>query len=381
MKKIYWRPSGVSRSMMMMMAGFAIIAMLSVELFKTNITQKMYKEKLRAAKQMESAINLLSQKRAEIAGHIDLEADPARSGLIGQLMSDITSTSGHLAAKQTSINPNWAAVMVELFRRAKLQKGDTIALGLSGSFPALNLATFMAAEAMELKVISIVGVSASMWGANVPDFTWLDMEGILAERKLINRRSIAASLGGVGDRARGISAKGRELLKGAIDRHRLHLINSKTPDLGLAERMEIYKREAGEEAIKAYVNVGGNTLSVGSMVGKKLYHSGLNMNPSADALSIDCVMTRFARENIPVIHMIRVHGLAERFGLPLSPLELPKVGEGKIFTKAEYNLNLVLGVLIALLGLLYVFMKSDIGYRILYSGEVKEGAKPPTPMV
>ena len=381
MKKIYWRPSGVSRSMMMMMAGFAIIGLLSVELFKTNITQKMYKEKLRAAKQMESAINILSQKRAEVTGHIDLESDPARSGLIGQLMSDITSTSGHLAAKQTSINPNWAAVMVELFRRAKLKKGDTVALGLSGSFPALNLATFMAAESMGLKVISIVGVSASMWGANVPEFTWLDMEGILAERKLISRRSIAASLGGVGDRARGISAKGRELLKAAIDRHGVHLIASKTPELGLAERMEIYKREAGEEPIKAYVNVGGNTLSVGSMVGKKLYRSGLNMNPSADALSIDCVMTRFARENIPVIHMIRVHGLAERFGLPLSPLELPKVGEGKIFTKAEYNINLVLGVLFALLGLLYVFMKSDIGYRILYSGEVKEGAKPPTPMV
>jgi len=381
MKKVYWRPSGVSRSMMMMMAGFAVIGLLSVELFKTNITQKMYKEKLRAAKQMESAINILSQKRAEVTGHIDLESDPARSGLIGQLMSDITSTSGHLQAKQTSINPNWAAVMVELFRRAKLKKGDTVALGLSGSFPALNLATFMAAESMGLKVISIVGVSASMWGANVPEFTWLDMEGILAERQLISRRTVAASLGGVGDRARGISAKGRGLLKAAIDRHRIHLITSKTPELGLAERMEIYKREAGEEPIKAYVNVGGNTLSVGSMVGKKLYRSGLNMNPSADALSIDCVMTRFARENIPVIHMIRVHGLADRFGLPLSPLELPKVGEGKIFTKAEYNINLVLGVLISLLGLLYIFMKSDIGYRILYSGEVKEGAKPPTPMV
>jgi ABC-type uncharacterized transport system permease subunit len=92
-------------------------------------------------------------------------------------------------------------------------------------------------------------------------------------------------------------------------------------------------------------------------------------------------MTRFAREDVPVIHMIRIHRLADRFGLPLSPVELPKVGEGKIFTKAEYNLNLVIAVLAALLGLLYVFMKSDIGYRIFYSGELKEGAKPPTPMV
>ena len=381
MKKIYWRPSGVSRSMMLMMTAFAIVGMLSVEVFKTNITQKLYKEKIKAAKLMESGVSLMGQKRAEVVGHIDLENDPTRSGLIGELMTEITSNSGHLEAKQTTINPNWAAVMVELYRRAKLKKGDTVALGLSGSFPALNLAAFMAAEAMELKVISIVGVSASMWGANHPKFTWLDMESALFERKLISRRSVAASLGGVGDRARGSSPAGRAALRAAIERHNLPLLGSKTPDEGLAERMEVYQREAGGEPIKAYINVGGNTLSVGSLVGKKLYKSGLNLNPSADALSVDCVMTRFAREDIPVIHMIRVHSLATKFGLPLSPTVLPKVGEGKVFTKAEYNLNLVIGVLIALLDSLYIFMKSDIGYRIFYSGDVKEGAKPPTPMV
>ena len=381
MKKIYWRPSGVSRSIMLMMAAFAVVGMLSVEVFKTNITQRLYKDKMKAAQLMESAINHLGQRRAEITGHIDLETDPARSGLIGELMTEITSNSGHLEAKQTTINPNWAAVMVEQLRRAKVKKGDTVAVGLSGSFPALNLATLMAGEAMGLKLISITGVSASMWGANHPKFTWLDMERELLERKLISRGSVAASLGGVGDRAKGSSAAGRAALKAAVERNNLPLISSRTPDEGLVERMDIYKKEAAGEPIKAYINVGGNTLSVGSLVGKKLYKSGLNLNPSADALSVDCVMTRFAREDIPVIHMIRVHGLANRFGLPLSPKELPKVGEGKIFTKAEYNLNLVIGVLLALLSSLYIFMKSDIGYRIFYSGEVKEGAKPPTPMV
>ena len=94
MKKIYWRPSGVSRSMMLMMTAFAIVGMLSVEVFKTNITQKLYKEKIKAAKLMESGVSLMGQKRAEVVGHIDLENDPTRSGLIGELMTEITSNAG-----------------------------------------------------------------------------------------------------------------------------------------------------------------------------------------------------------------------------------------------------------------------------------------------
>ena len=381
MKKIYWRPSGVSRSMMLMMSALAIMGMIAVESFKTKNRQRMYDEKLKAAQLMSQSMSALAERRAEVAGHIDLEDDPTRSGMIGALMSDITSTSGHLQAKQTTVNPNWAAVMVDLYRRAKLKSGDTIAVGLSGSFPALNLATFAAAEAMGLKVVSITGVSSSMWGANLPEFTWLDMERHLSERKLLKTRSVAATLGGVGDNARGVSAKGRALLKEAIERNGLPLVSSKSEDEGLQERMDIYRRHANGAEIRAYVNVGGNTLSVGSLVGKRLYNEGLNLHPSAGALSVDCVMTRFAKENIPVIHMIRVENLAERYGLPLAPRVMPKAGEGKIFLKAEYNLALVASVIVVLLGLLYVFMKSDIGYRIFHSGDLKEGAKPPAPMV
>ncbi|MBM4290323.1 MAG: poly-gamma-glutamate system protein [Deltaproteobacteria bacterium] len=381
MKKIYWRPSGVSRSMMLMMSALAIVGMIAVESFKTKNRQRMYDEKLKAAQLMSQSMSALAERRAAVAGHIDLEDDPTRSGMIGALMSDITSTSGHLQAKQTTVNPNWAAVMVDLYRRAKLKAGDTIAVGLSGSFPALNLATYAAAEAMELKVVSITGVSSSMWGANLPEFTWLDMERHLLDRKILRTRSVAATLGGVGDNARGVSPKGRALLKAAVERSGLPLITSKSEDEGLEERMEIYRRSANGAEIKAYVNVGGNTLSVGSLVGKRLYSEGLNLHPSAGALSVDCVMTRFAKEDIPVIHMIRVDQLAERYGLPLAPRVMPKAGEGTIFLKAEYNISLVVGVIAALLGLLYVFMKSDVGYRIFHSGDLKEGAKPPAPMV
>lgn len=382
MKKIYWRPSGVSRSMLLMLALFSLGGMTIVEVFKTTIEQKMYKEKLKAARRMKQAIKHLAEKREKIIGTIDQDSDPARSGLIGTLMTNITSTSGHLGAKQTSINPNWAAVMVEHFRRAKLQAGDTIAVGFSGSFPALNLATIIAAESYGLKPLVTTGVTSSMWGANLPEFTWLDMERHLLEARLINTKSLAASLGGQGDRGRGLSKKGLQLVKSAIMRNGIQRIEAQSPQDSMDQRMEIYRNAAGDADIKAYVNVGGNTVSVGSILGKKLYKEGLNLRPSATALSVDSMMSRFAREGIPVIHMIRVKKLAEKYGLPLEPKQLSKPGEGRIFVKEEYNLPLTLAVLVALCSLLYIFMKSDLGFRIFYSAEIKdESAQPPSQMV
>ena len=382
MKRVYWRPSGVSRSIHLILAICSIAGITSVEVFRTTLKQKMYQEKTAAARTMQKAIQFLGAKRIEISGEIDLQSDPTGSGLIGVLMSEITSTSGHLQAKQTSINPNWAAVVVEYLRRAKLKRGDTIAVGFSGSFPALNLATIIAAETMGLRVLLTTGLTASMWGANVPEFTWLDMERFLIEGKQISTKSLASSFGGQGDRAHGISTRGRQLIKAAILRNHVKIIEAPSPEQSLESRMEIYERAAQGEKIKAYINVGGNTISVGSSIGKKLYREGINLRPSASALSVDCVMSRFARKGLPVIHLIRIHKLAERHGLPVSPSVLPKVGEGLVFAKEEYNLYLASAVLLFILVLLFVFMKSDLGFRIMYiAEELKTDAQPPSPMV
>ena len=389
MKKIYWRPAGVSQSMLLLMAGIAILGMFTVEQVKTATPQKMYKEKMKAARRMEESMRHLAQEREKRTGRfIDTDYDRFESGMLGEMMSEITSTSGNITAKLSTTNPNWAAVMVELFRKAKLKSGDTVAIGLSGSFPALNLATLIAADVMKLKVITIVGVTASMWGANIPTFTWLDMEESLHEHRLISTRSIAASIGGQGDRGRGLSREGKQATKTAIERNSklpsgdtLEFIEAKSFESSLEQRMSIYDRIADDQEIKAYVNVGGNTVSVGSILGKKLYKEGLNKRPSAKALKVDCVMTRFAKRGLPVIHMIRVKNLAAKFGLPYELTKRPRVGEGSIFKREEYNLWLTSGVILLILALLYIFMKSDIGYRIFNSAGVKEEAGPPSPMV
>ena len=65
-----------------------------------------------------------------------------------------------------------------------------------------------AAEEMKLKPIVVTSVGASMWGANDPIFTWLDMEKLLNEKGLLHTRSLAASVGGSNDRGRGLSPRG-----------------------------------------------------------------------------------------------------------------------------------------------------------------------------
>jgi len=381
MKKMYWRPSKVPRIVLVVISIFAIAGMTSVELFKTYKKSPHFTEKIQAARGMKDAMELIKEHRIKRAGPIDSEQDPAGSGLIGLPTSPITSNVGYLNAKQTTVNPNWAAVMVDMLKKAGAKEGDSIAVGISGSFPALAIATYAAAKVLKLKVIAISSVAASNWGANIPNLTWLDMERILYKAGMISQVSVAASLGGMEDEALGMSEKSLEMLRAAITRNKVPLIEANTRKEIIDARMAIYREYAEGGRIAAYVNLGGGTVSVGTVVGKKLYRPGLDRRPPQAALTTDSVMSRFAREDVPLIHMVYIDRLAKRYGLPKSPDSMPYVGEGPIFGKLQYNLTLAVVNLVILLFILYIFLKLDIGYRIFGSSRITQAPKHPEPMV
>lgn len=381
MKKVYWRPTRVPRVILVVISFLAIASMLSVEFFKVTKKQPYYKEKIQAARIMKNGMDVIKKHRIKFIAPIDKEVDPAESGLIGLPSSLITTNIGYLPAKQTTVNPNWAAVMVDMFKKAGVKKEDIVAMGLSGSFPAMNLAAYAAAEALKLKVIAISSASASTWGANIPSFTWLDMERILYDSGVIPFRSVAASLGGEGDRAMGTSKKAQEELRNAIQRNGLQFIEVKRVGDSIETRINIFQENAQDKRIAAYVNIGGGRSSVGPRTGKKRYEPGLNRRPSQRAMKIDSVTSRFARETVPIIHIYRINDLADKYGLPRSPEVIPRVGGGHIFTKLEYNLYLVAASLVILLFILYLLLKKDIGYRIFGSMRITETPKHPEPMV
>ncbi len=378
MKRIYWRPTGVSTNELLVIAAIALAAIVVVEAFPERTSEIYLKQMLEASQLAGDAMDVLRTERIRRKIPIDPIADPADSGLIGTAMSDVTSNTGNLLAKQTTINPNWAAVAIQLLREAGVQEGDTVAVGLSGSFPAMNVALFAAMEAMHLEPIVISSVSASQWGANLPKFLWLDMERVLYDKKVFTTRSAAASLGGAEDRAAGLSEDGITRLKRAIARSKLPLIDPENYAESVVERMAIYRDLAGGKPIRAYINVGGGTSSVGTKRSKFAFQPGVNRRTPPRAALIDSVMARFLDEGIPVIHFLQVNRMAQRYGLPVSPQVRPPVGTGKVFLQRRYNPGLAFGALCLVIGNLFLFIRSGRGRMALESGPKRESRLEPT---
>ncbi|MEB2312721.1 MAG: poly-gamma-glutamate system protein [Sorangiineae bacterium] len=381
MKRVYWRPPGVSRAALTMIALIALIAVVAVEALPVQEKQRYYAEKIAAAKLALRAMAEIKAEKARLGLKPDPEGDPYGTGLIGVPLSAVTSNTGYLTAKQTSVNPNFAAVVVHLLKRAGVAAGDTVALGVSGSFPALNIDAFAACQVLGLKPIVIASASASEWGANNPEFLWIDMEHHLSEKGLFGFRSVAASLGGIDDKGFGMSKEGRSLLDAAIERNGLEKITPRSIVDSIDKRLSIYERLAGDRPIKAYVNVGGGTASVGTHVGKKEFEPGLNLAPPRKDTLMDSVMLRFAERDVPVIHLTNITKLAENNGLPLDPKGIPPVGEGTIYVRAEYNRWLAGAGLAVVFAAMLAFIRLDVGSRLLATTRKKRDGTQPQQMI
>ncbi|HEX7344872.1 MAG TPA: poly-gamma-glutamate system protein, partial [bacterium] len=307
---------------------------------RVRIRQPNYDLKMQAAQRMLQAIDALRGNRAASGWALDEVNDPNQSALIGERFSLITTDQGELGAKLTSINPNFAAVILQMLLDAGVEKGDKVAVGFTGSFPALNIAVIIACEVLEVEPVIITSVGSSSWGANEPEFTYLDMERILFERGLIRHRTLAASIGGGEDIGRALSRSGRNLIEDAIRRNQVIAIEGKSLEENMDVRRQIYREQAQGKSYAVFINVGGGLAALGSAETAALIPPGLNiqyyqMNYPARGILFD-----FWEQAIPVIHLLNVDEIALKYGLPRSPVPLPSVGLGKVFTVERYNLTI-----------------------------------------
>ncbi len=378
MKKIYWRPQGTSIRILILICAFSIGGFISVEKFQRNVKQPHYEEKSAAARLASEAMEFLKKERLKRGLKIGTESDPAESGLIGSRMTLVTSDAGDLEAKQASVNPNFAAVVVELLKQGKAKEGDTVAVSFTGSFPALNVSVCAAIQTLKLTPIIISSVGASQWGANEPDFLWIDMEHALNNHGIFSFRSVAASIGGKSDQGKEMSPKARELLIKAIEeRNSLTLIQSATIHENVDHRMKIYHQNA---APKLFINVGGGVISVGKRAYRKLLRPGVILSGSEAVEKANSVMYKFLKEDIPVVHLENVKEIARLYGLNVHPRQMPAIGEGSIYFRKEYDPWLTGSILLATIGILYILVQSDLGFRI-FQATHKEEPGPPEPMI
>ncbi|TWU43170.1 hypothetical protein Q31b_22080 [Novipirellula aureliae] len=342
---MYWRPKQISRKWLTFSMLVSLFGMMLVESLPRKIAPE-HSETLKAASlKANEAFRLIGTARKEQGHKVIEKLDPQASHLIGPSMSMVTSKLGSLESKQTSINPNFSAVVVQWLRDAGVKPGDKVAIGASGSWPALNIAVYSACETMQLRPTIVLSAASSQYGANSPDMMWLDMERLLNEAKIFSFRAEAVSRGGLYDQASGMTEQTKQLLFEAGDRNGVPRLSGDTLRDSIRERMVIYDHNESSATYAAYINVGGGSASIGGSTGHELWPGGLYSEmPESDEIP-DCVATRMLSKGIPLINVGNVKSVAKRYAMPIAPITLPRVGEGNVYSQGVYRTWLVAFVL------------------------------------
>ena len=340
-------PAIQKTSTLVVLSILALIGFLiSINSTKTEVSSS-YTIKVNAANYMKKSMELLKANRMISGVFIDDENDPNETGLVGSPFSLITTDEGDLDAKLTTLDPNFAAGMVELMTQLNLQKNDTVAVLMTGSMPGANIAVLTALKSLSVVPVTITSVGASQWGANHIDFTWLDMEKILFDNNLITNRSVSASIGGRNDMGRLLSPAGRGIITENIVKHGLPLIKKEKLADNIALRMKTFEDIAIITNYKAMINVGGGVASLGTSFNSKLLPAGIIRRSDIQNISlqdggIEGVLSKFSKNNIPVLHVLNIKSLTEQLGMPFAPIPIPEIGIGALYAIERYNLSIAL---------------------------------------
>lgn len=336
----------------------SLVFFLILRFFPSEEGKAIREEMLRASRVMEEATAALGECQRGRGLVFDRKCDPNQTGLIGLDFSPLTTSLGSLEAKRTTTNPNFAALVVFLLKEAGVKRGDTIAVGASSSFPALIVALLSASKAMDLNPLLICSLGASQWGANNPDFHWLDMQDCLLEKGIFDFHHIALSLGGERDTGEDMSGEGRSFLQEKIEASGIFFLYE--PDLrkNVETRMRLYEGEAAEDSIKAFVNIGGSWSNMGedSLVLK--IKPGVVKTREVPSPKKRGVLFEMAAREIPVIHLLYIKGLVDRYGFIWDPIPLPRPGQDQIFQlikERDPSFLLLSGVYFFLLLLIMLF--------------------------
>ncbi len=301
----------------------SLAAFWAVQVLPSNALPRNADRMVRASEIMEQAILVIAAARQKAGVHFDLMVDPNRTGLIGPENSPLMTTLGELAAKRSTANPNLAGYLVYLLDQAGVKPGDRIAIGSSGSFPALLVASLAAAKAMDVHPITILSLGASSYGATDPDFTLLDIYTLLQREGICLAPPAAVSLGGERDTGRDFESSIRERLIRQIRASGVPFIEEEDLERNVSARMHMYEA-AAPGRIAAFINSGGGFANLGTSQRVLDVKPGLNLALSVPPLPQRGVLFEMAAGKIPVIHLLFVKGLVMQAGLPWDPIPLPK---------------------------------------------------------
>lgn len=333
MRRRFVPDEGTGRDGILLFLLFILSALFFVAVKVVPFTgaENIKREMTAASEIMDRGLGVIRDCRDEKGIPVNPQNDPNRTGLIGPKYSPLTTSLGQLEAKRTTTNPNFAALVVFLLRKAGIRRGDTIAVAASGSFPALILAALSASRALDLKPVVISSLGASQWGANHPRFHWLRMHECLVKAGVFDNKPAALSLGGDRDRGEDMEEEMRARLIREIEESGILFLEEPNLERNVQRRVFLYLKYADKMGIKALVNIGGSWTSMGSDPEVLRLKPGLIKVGRIPPPERRGLIHEMASRGIPVIHLLYIKGLVQSFGLPWDPVPLPRPGEGNLY--------------------------------------------------
>jgi len=288
-----------------------------------------FAEMLMAARSMQAASRVLWSEK-ETRGLIPFaQTDPNRTGMIGLEYTPITTTIGDLLAKRTATNPDLAAALIRQIAPLGLPRGAPVVIVVSGSFVGGDIGAIAATETLGLRPIVIASLSASMWGANEPEFNLLDMLSVLRERNVIRTRAIAAVLGGGGAVGGSMDPDGVAALRASAARDGVPIVEARPVATLIDELLARIRIAAGDARPGLVINVGGALIGLGSCRESHELPPGLTRKAPPCSDGTPGLAMRLAAEGTPILHIINLRRLALEWGLPFDPTPLPIPGNNR----------------------------------------------------
>lgn len=329
----------------LILAVWALIMCLAVAFSLTSVKQTIspaYDTMVDAANIARQAMDEVKQEKLR-RGIAISEDDILETGMIGEYYSSIVTTVGVLEAKRTTVNPNWAAVVVGMFRRANLRSGDHIATVFSGSFPALNICVMAAAQAYGLKQCVMASVGSSYYGATCEQFTFFDMAEHLYSKDILKHRIDYVSLGGDSDVGNNFFDDGvKEEIMSRIKASGVTFIYEQDYVKNIDMRIAYLNEDVPN--VKFVINVGGGIVGLGTGANAFVqtgYVEPRFTNSSKVTLwgrDNDCgLLQYYLAQGIPVASLLNIKGLALTYGVPYDPVERQQIGVGQMYYSNEYS--------------------------------------------
>jgi poly-gamma-glutamate system protein len=288
-----------------------------------------FAEMLMAARSMQAASRVLWMEKDARGLTPSAQVDPNRTGMIGQEYTPITTTVGELPAKRTATNPDFAAALVHQIASLGLARGTPVVIVVSGSFVGGDVAAITATETLGLRPIVIASLSASMWGANEPEFNLIDMLSAVRERNVIRTRAIAAVLGGGGAIGGNMDTDGVAALRRSAARDGVPIVETRPVAALIDSLLARIKAAAGDARPGAVINVGGALIGLGSCRESHEWPPGLTRRAPTCSDGTPGLAMRLAADGVPVLHIINMRRLALEWGLPFDPIPLPIPGNNR----------------------------------------------------